>query len=364
MPSKFLLQGLCAMFFLFLVTEQSSTQTLVVADYVKMIEFNDQITLVSRTKTIRSSRVVSTVSGQVIEINADEGVRVKAGTPIVTLAPHRLQMALNAKQAEANQAKARSVAAATAFDRSKDLFSRELVPESKIDTDSSLALAAHERYRQLLAEKDRIAFDLEECVIKAPFTGYTGRQLVDVGEWVNPGTPVFELADPSVVKVTVDLPERYFGQLAVGSKIGITLSSDASRTLTGYVTGISPNAVESTHTFPVFITVRNKGGHLGGGMLVRATLYLNKKFTSLAVPKDAIVHQGLQTTVYTIADGKAQRIPVVTSSTLGAMIAVEGEGLSEGMQVIVRGNERIFPGSPVKLREETSDGSHSNSSSK
>ena len=182
------------------------------------------------------------------------------------------------------------------------------MPESKIDTDSSLALAAHERYRQLLAEQDRIAFDLQECVIKAPFTGYTGRQLVDVGEWVNPGTPVFELADPSLVKVTVDLPERYFGQLVVGSKIGITLSSDASLTLTGYVTGISPNAVESTHTFPVFVTVQNKRGYLGGGMLVKATLSLNKKFTSLAVPKDAIVRQGLQTTVYTISDGKAQRI--------------------------------------------------------
>ena len=52
------------------------------------------------------------------------------------------------------------------------------------------------------------------------------------------------------------------------------------------------------------------------------------------------------------------------SLCLGAMIAVEGEGLSEGMQVIVRGNERIFPGSPVKLREAASNSSHSNSSSK
>jgi RND family efflux transporter MFP subunit len=350
--------------FLLWSTSYSQPQTLVEVDYIKKMEFHDQITLVSRTKAIRSSQVVAIISGQVVEINAEEGKRIKRGASLVTIAHERLQMALDAKKAEANQAKARSVEALRTLVRSKDLYKRELVPDSKIDTDSSLAIASEERYRQLLAEQARIAFDLENCVIKAPFAGYTGRQLVEVGEWVSPGAPVFELVDPSVVKVTADLPERYFGQLAVGSSVDIALSSDASKTLTGYVTGISPRAVESTHTFPVFVTVNNKKGYLGGGMLVRATLSLKKRFTSLAVSKDAIVRQGLQTFVFTIADGKAVRIPVVTSSTSGAVIAIEGEGLAEGMTVVVRGNERIFPGSPVRLAEPTSNGTHSNSSSK
>jgi hypothetical protein len=42
-------------------------------------------------------------------------------------------------------------------------------------------------------------------------------------------------------------------------------------------------------------------------------------------------------------------IPVQTSSTSGQYVAVTGEGLSEGIPVVVRGNERIFPGSPVKV---------------
>ncbi|MCG8604718.1 efflux RND transporter periplasmic adaptor subunit [bacterium] len=352
--------------FIFLVwsISYSQPQTLVEVDHVKRMEFHDQITLVSRTKAIRSSQVVATISGQVVEINAEEGKKIRRGAPLVTIAKERFQMALDAKKAEANQARARSVEALRTFNRSKDLYKRQLVPDSKIDTDSSLAIAAEERYRQLMAEHARIAFDLQSCIIKAPFAGYTGRQLVEVGEWVSPGTPVFELVDPSVVKVTVDLPERYFGQLQVGSSVAISLSGDASKILTGKVTGISPRAVESTHTFPVFVTVDNKHGYLGGGMLVKATLSLKKSFTSFAVSKDAIVRQGLQTFVFTVADGKAVRIPVVTSSTSGELIAVEGEGLAEGMPVIVRGNERIFPGSPVRVPEQSSDGTHTNSTSK
>jgi multidrug efflux pump subunit AcrA (membrane-fusion protein) len=52
--------------------------------------------------------------------------------------------------------------------------------------------------------------------------------------------------------------------------------------------------------------------------------------------------------VYTIVEGKAAPITVVTSSSNGMMVAVSGEGLADGMPVVVRGNERIFPGSPVQ----------------
>ncbi|MEE8149126.1 MAG: hypothetical protein V3T75_01620, partial [candidate division Zixibacteria bacterium] len=100
------------------------------------------------------------------------------------------------------------------------------------------------------------------------------------------------------------------------------------------------------------VAVDNSQGLLGAGMLVRATLSLNKTFSSLAVSKDAIVRQGNQTMIYTINEGKAASISVSTSSTKGQKIAVEGPGLTEGMIVVVRGNERIFPGSRVK----TSDG--------
>jgi hypothetical protein len=42
---------------------------------------------------------------------------------------------------------------------------------------------------------------------------------------------------------------------------------------------------------------------------------------------------------------------VKVGSTAGNMIAVEGEGLSDGMVVVIRGNERIFPGSPVRTAD-------------
>lgn len=361
MPTNFL-KTVLIFSFLFAISSRSLGQpaTLVVTDTIKKIEFRDQLTLVSRTQAIRSSRVVAAISGQVARINASEGTKVKRGAPLVTIGQATIQAMFDAKKAEANQAKAQSEAAAREFERTKGLHAQDLISESIVDSDSATAIVALERYHQLTAEKKQLAIAVKNCIIRAPFSGHTGRQLVDVGEWVNPGTPVFELIDPSAIKVTVDLPERYFGQLEVGSEVMITASNDPGKSRTGRVTGISPSANASTHTFPVFVTVDNKDGLLGGGMLVKATLSLNKKFTSLAVSKDAIVRKGLQTMVYTIEDGKAVMLPVVTSSTNEDMIAIEGARLKEGMAVVVRGNERIFPGSPVRLQGESSNSNHSN----
>ena len=112
------------------------------------------------------------------------------------------------------------------------------------------------------------------------------------------------------------------------------------------VTGIVPSASAETHTFPVIIDVPNPERQLAGGMLVRVTLSMKETFMSLAVSKDAIVRQGMQTTVYTVVDGKATPIPVITSSDDGTMVSVTSEQLEAGMPVVVRGNERIFPRQP------------------
>lgn len=330
-------------------------QTLVMTGQARKMAFHDQVNLVSRTEAVRNSKVVATVSGSVLRIDAAEGAIVKKGAPLVSIAPQQFQMALDAKQAEAMQAKARADAARRALERSKGLFARQLISESIIDTDSTTYVAALERFRQLQAEKARLADDLANCRIRAPFSGITGQQLIDVGEWVNPGTPVFELVDPSVIKVTVDLPEKYFGQVATGSTVMVYRSGGDGDARPGRVTGISPSALQATHTFPVFVSVANEDGYLGGGMLVKVALSLNQQFTSLAVSKDAIVREGLQTSVYTIKDGKAVRIPVTTSSTEGEMVAVKGEGLRDGLSVIIRGNERISPGGEVRLQKSRSD---------
>lgn len=329
--------------------------TVVLTDDVTRMDFHDQITLIGRSEAIVSSRIVSEVGGRVQSMDAEEGVWVQKGQPLMSIDPERTRLALAAIEAQTTQAEAQASLAAKDLARSEDLFGRSLISESRIDSVRVAAVIAEQAHNRLKAERDRLALDLEKCTMRASFSGYTVRHLVDVGEGVGVGTPVIEMVDLSRVKVTVDLPERHFGHVAIGSKVSVKISGDEANPVVGTVTGIAPSASETAHTFPVIVTVNNRDGRLGGGMLVRATLSLSDRFSSLAVSKDAIVRQGAQTMVYTIVEGKASPVPVSTSSTDGKMIAVSGQGLSEGMPVVVRGNERIFPGSPVQPANKEAD---------
>jgi len=333
-----------------LIHAQGMPPTLVETDVVRTLEFHDQITLVGRTEARAASNIVSEIAGKVLRVDATEGVWIRRGQALVTIDARRLQFALDAKRAQVNQAKATADLAEKNLARTEDLQKRALTSDFDLDRDTAEWQRTQELYKQVLAEQQQLELDVANCTIRAPFDGYTVRKLVDVGEGVSPGTAVYEIVDLEMIKVTVDLPERYFGQVSLGSEVAIMISGGGDD-VTGKVTGMAPNANADTHTFPVIIAVDNRKHTLGGGMLVRCTLSLSEVFSSLAVSKDAIVRQGARTMVYTITDGKAAPVPVVTGSTSGKMIAVSGEGLSEGMPVVVRGNERIFPGSAVRTGE-------------
>jgi len=339
---------------------QDMPPTLVVTAPVEKVKFHDQITLVGRTEAYYQSRITSKVEGQVASVIALEGNRIQKDAPLIQIDTSRIALELAAKKALTGQAKAQADLAVGIRKKAEDLWEMKLISEIRIDSARALSAVAVERYNQLLAEQKRLELDLTDCTISAPFSGYTGRQLTAVGEWVDAGTPVFEMTSLGKVKINVDLPERHFGHLAIGSDVVVYSSTDEEKPLKGTVTGFAPSASEATHTFPVIITVDNSEGRLGAGMLVRAVLSLKETFSSLAVSKDAIVRQGNQTMIYTITDGKAAPIQVTTSSSNGELVAVTGPGLSEGMPVVVRGNERIFPGAPVM----TTDGTQQNGQTK
>lgn len=331
--------------------------TLVVTDQIKTLEFHNQVTLIGRAEANHASRVVSTVAGVVSGLPGAEGVPVSFGDPLVTVLETTIRLRYMAKKSEAAQAKAQADLAMANLKRAEQLFEEKAISESRMQTETANATVALERYNQLTAEANELKTDLDNCTIIAPYDGFTVRRLVDGGEWVSPGTAVFEVVDLSKIKITVDLPEKYYGSVVIGSPATVVISDAKQTTLTGSVTGIAPNASAETHTFPVYVTVDNSDGKLAGGMLTRATLNLNERFSSLAVTKDAIVRQGPSEMIYTINEGKAAPLPVRSTATSGEYVAIAGDGLAEGMVVVVRGNERIFPGSPVRTADGAPAGS-------
>ncbi len=332
-----------------LLAQDEMPPALVETAPIQELEFRQELTLVGRTEARRESRIVAEVAGRVKSLPAGEGREVGRGAPLVVIDCRRVALAFDAKQAEAAQAAADAELAKKELARARELVETSVFPERNLDSAEADEKRTAARHRQLEAERRALELDLENCTIRAPYGGSTVRKLVDVGEWVEAGTPVYEMVDLAVVKVTADLPERRYGQVEVGSPVRITRTGDGGAPLAGEVTGIAPRASEATHTFPVIIEVDNAGRRLGSGMLVRAALALEGTFVGLGVSKDAIVRDGDRAYLYTVKDGVASEVTVSTGASLGTMIAIEGDGLAAGHEVIVRGNERLVDRSAVEV---------------
>ena len=332
-------------------TAFSQGPVLVSTEKTVQMKFNNQIRLIGRTKGIIESEIAAEISGRVSSIQVLEGSKVSLNQTLVSIDSEPLSLALQAKQAEALQAREKSTLATDTKTLALKLIKENLISESGLDSAVAWDAIQMASFQKAEAEQRQLEIDFANTKIKAPFAGYTGRRLVDVGSWVTPGLPIFEMVDISTIKITVDLPERYFGQLKIGSSVTI-IPSTQDISLSGKVVGISPSATKETHTYPVIIEVPNKDEILASGMLVQVKLFLIEEFNSIAVNKDAIVRQGGNTIVYTIEDGKASLVPVTITSSNGTMVAVQSPILTESMEVIVRGNERIYPGAAVMTGNE------------
>jgi len=72
---------------------------------------------------------------------------------------------------------------------------------------------------------------------------------------------------------------------------------------------------------------------------------------AFTVPRDAIINMLGNNVIFAVSESKAKMIPVRIIGYEGVLAGIQAEGLTEGMKVIIKGNERLRDGQPVEIKE-------------
>lgn len=116
------------------------------------------------------------------------------------------------------------------------------------------------------------------------------------------------------------------------------------------MSGAIPSGDKLTRTFPVKFKANTKNVFVFDGQEARVNLSKNAKQESLIVPRDAVIKRFGKNVVFIINDKMiAQMIPVQIIAYLESKVAIKAEGLAVGQDIVSKGNERVFPNSPVKI---------------
>jgi RND family efflux transporter MFP subunit len=296
----------------------------------------------------RSAGVVaSEVAGLVVELAAREGDRVGRGRPLVRLRSEKLELQRTARQADLKEAEARLELATRNQTRARELFASEVISRQQLDDAVSEFTAWQGRVESLEAEIARVEDDLERSVVRAPYGGVVVAERTQVGEWLDVGAPAMELAGLDDLEVVLEVPERYFADLRLGTAARIGFESLPGTEIEGKISAVVPRADPRARTFPVKVRFQNRDRRVGVGMLARVDFPVGAAAPATVVPKDAVVRQGDAALVWRIGEGGGvEPVPVTPGTAVGDWLAVDG-ALEPGQRVITRGNERIFPGMRV-----------------
>ena len=335
---------------------------LVRVDLVKHQQVTQMRLVTGRLEPAEQSAVAAEEPGKVVTAPPDAGSFVSANQTLATLDTAILDRQRRVADAQLQTAKAsrseinaRLAQASSQRKRLETLVSDGSVTQSDFDVavrDEQVAKAqlsvAQTNIAMRQAELELIDERLAKMTIVAPFDGYITAKHTEQGQWLAAGSPAVTLMRINQVDAVLDVPEYILDQLADDSQIAVQVTGP-NIARTGKVFKMVPNADRRTRTFPVEVRLDNADNLLRPGMSVRAELPIGKQVQAVTVPRDAVQTTPTGTIVYANRGGVAMPVTVHIQFKLDDRFVVDAP-LGDGEQVIVEGNERVFPGQPLNVQ--------------
>ncbi len=291
---------------------------------------------------VRQVTVAPEVGGRVTQIFFQAGATVKAGDPLV-------QLYDKTEQADLLNYRAQARLAELNLARSRELVGRNFTPQSTVD--QNLA-----QLEEASANIARIQALISQKLVRAPFDGVLGIRLIDVGQYLSPGSSIVTLTDLSTLYVNFTVPEQTRSQVAVGQPVEVTSDAFPSRVFAAKITAIEPQVGADTRAITVQATMENPQSLLLPGMFANARVVLPPQPNVVTVPETAVDYTLYGDSVYLIEeDGKddsgkpllkATRTFVRTGDRFGNRVAILS-GLKPGDRVAASGQLKLMSGARV-----------------
>jgi len=178
--------------------------------------------------------------------------------------------------------------------------------------------------------------------IRSPFAGTVLERLVNEGQYVSAGTPLYRIADLSRVWIQIDAYETDLPHVRVGQEVVVKVEGLAGEAFTGTTAFIDPVLDEHARTARVRVEVDNPKGRLRPGMFAKAIIESDTGAgpTPLVIPESAPLFTGRRSVVF-VQDPQASRptyeLRVVRLGARTGSFYPVLAGLNEGEKVVVQG---------------------------
>ena len=343
------------------------------AAVAKGAEWESLLESVGSVAAGRGVTISNEVPGLVRAIRFDSGAKGRPGQVLV-------ELDASVERAQLSSLQARRDLATASATRTRRLEAGGASTKAQLDADEA-------QLKTVSADARALEAEIEKKTIRAPFGGKLGIRSVNLGQYLNPGTPITVLESLDAVYIDFTVPQQQVARVPVGTAVRIALpGTQPPRMLTGKVAAVDPNVDPNTRAVNLRASVDEKQGQEQGqeqgedqgdktapgelrpGMFVNVSVVLPDRASVVFVPATAIMRAPYGNSVYIVEDRKdeaghpvsgpdgrpakvARQQFVRVGVTRGDFVAID-EGVTAGQEVVVLGAFKLRNGAPLMVNNE------------
>ncbi len=327
----------------------------------------------------RRATIAAKITGRVTGVFFDEGTHVSEGQLLATLDDSDTRKALDAAKADYEASKA-AIAdyevqlrnARTQLHRAEQLQNAGVQTQEQLDNattnvdslQAKIALAKS----QVISSETRIheaQQAVDNCTIRAPYTGIVVSKDAQVGEMVSPvsagggftRTGIATIVDMNSNEIEVDVNESFIARVQPGQPVTAILDAYPDWEIPSRVRTIIPSADRQKATVKVRVSFLKLDPRILPDMGIKVTfLGAEQKpkpgsdAVAILIPASAVHDENGKSIVFLLKDDKAERRAVTLGGNRGSDREVIA-GVSVGDTVVTKAPANLRDGQAVEIRK-------------
>jgi multidrug efflux system membrane fusion protein len=303
------------------------------------------------TESPSTVEIRARASGYLTRAAFHEGDLVKKGELLFEVDAKPYQASLNRARAELVSARVDVELARKNAARGEQLFQANVISEQEWDTRSATFHQLEARTQVAGAAVDSAELDLAYAYVRSPIAGRIGRFLVTPGNLVGPSLPTplttVVSVDPLYVYVDVDETRALRLGRTPGALARVGFSGEDGFPHEVALDFVDNRVDPQTGTLKVRAVLKNPDGRWVHGLFARVQLPEASSHQAVLIADLAVATDQDRRYVWVVgADGKVEHRTVKLGPLNGGLRVVR-EGLTTADRIVVRGLQRVRPGSVV-----------------
>jgi RND family efflux transporter MFP subunit len=326
----------------------------------------------------RRATIAAKITGRVTGVFFDEGTHVQEGQLLATLDDSDVRKALDAAKADHDASKA-AIAdyevqlknARRQLQRAEQLQNAGVQTQEQLDNartsaDSLEAKIALAKSQVSSAEARIVQAQqaVDNCTIRAPYTGIVVSKDAQVGEMVSPvsagggftRTGIATIVDMNSNEIEVDVNESFISLVQPGQPVTAILDAYPDWEIPSRVRTIIPSADRQKATVKVRVSFLKLDPRILPDMGIKVTFLgaeqkkLAAGASAILIPQSAVHDENGKKVVFLVKDDKTERRAVTLAGTRGSDAEVIA-GVTVGDTVVTKGPENLRDGQAVAIKK-------------